>query len=254
MSNRTLLPPWSEYKMSLNIDAKEPFETFDWMDNQSDASDLKIVKDVLDATPGAREYLRDYPEPVRNKSSFSDPFGLKLLSTFDIHKTGVSVILLARMYQNAMNNWEEFVLAQKTSYAKIDYEKSQLAMEDLWKYGNTRTMVSPHQVNPTLLNEYRIKYNIKYDNDTMIRIFDKILKEQAAERLEKQRERDNDIFKEQIHVLEQHYEHPSRWKDSPYGSLLLGSPKNITPDMFLEMENKYPNYRAHIARVIKGIQ
>ena len=63
-----------------------------------------------------------------------------------------------------------------------------------------------------------------------------------------------DIFDGRIEVLEHHYEYPSRWNDSRSGSALFGSPRSITEEMFVEMEKKYPNYRAHIAAVIKGNQ
>jgi hypothetical protein len=252
MTSRTLLPVWDVYKQGLNLDVKEPLENFDWMGEDSDKNEYLGAKAALDSTPGSREYLKDYPEARRGISSFHDSFGFKLLCKFGSHHSGASVVCLARMYQRLLNDWDGFVLAQKTRMARAAYLAKQLEMSDLWRYSNTRTMLSADKVNPILLNEYREKYKVSYDDSTMIQMLDALIDEKAADRLEEQNKVAREVLEGRIQVLDHHYEHPSRWNDSPSGSALFGSPRNITEEMFVEMEKKYPNYRAHIAAVIKA--
>jgi hypothetical protein len=254
MSTRTLLPVWNVYKQGLNLDVKEPLENFDWMGEDSDKNEYLAAKAALDSTPGSREYLKDYPPPKRGTSSFADSFGGSLLSKFGSHHSGASVVCLARMYQLLLNDWDGFVLGQKTRAARDNYLEKQLEMSDLWRYSNTRMMLSTVRVNPMLLNEYREKYKISYDDDTMIQMLDALINEKDIDRLEEQNTVSREIFEGRIQVLEHHYEYPARWNDSPSGSVLFGSPRNITEEMFVQMEKKYPNYRAHIAALIKGDQ
>ena len=254
MSTRTLLPVWNVYKQGLNLDAKEPLENFDWMGDRSDKYDYITAKEALDAIPGSREYLKYYPPSKRGTFSFSDTFGGNLLSKFGSHLSGASVVWIARMYQLILNDWDGFVLAQKTRVARDAYLEKQLVMSDLWRYSNTRAMLSADKMSPSLLDEYREKYNISYDNTTMIQMLDALLEEKATDRLEEQQRVAREVFDGRISVLEHHYENPSRWNDGPSGSALFGSPRSITEEMFVEMEKKYPNYRAHIAAVIKGNQ
>jgi hypothetical protein len=253
MTARTLLPVWNVYKQGLNLDAKEPLENFDWMDSSSDKIDYLAAKAAIDATPGSREYLKDYPEPRRGIASFHDSFGYSLLSKFGTHHSGASVVCLARMYQLLLNDWDGFVLAQKTRVARDVYLAKQLEMSDLWRYSNTRTMLSADKITHTLLNEYREKYKVSYDDATMIQMLDALIDEKTTDRLEEQKNVAREVLEGRISVLEHHYEHPSRWNDSPSGSALFGSPRSITEEMFVEMEKKYPNYRAHITAVIKGV-
>ena len=105
-----------------------------------------------------------------------------------------------------------------------------------------------------LLNEYREKYKVSYDDETMIQMLDALIDEKDVDRQEEQNTVSREIFEGRIQVLEHHYEYPSRWNDSPSGSVLFGSPRNITEEMIVQMEKKYPNYRAHIAALIKGNQ
>jgi len=252
MTTRTLLPVWNIYKQELDLEAKEPVESFDWMGETSEKNNYISAKAAIDSTPGAREYIRDYPMPVRGTYSFGDPFGRSLLCKFGDHHSGVSMVFLARMYQHLLKDWDGFVLAQKTRVARDAYLAKQLEMSDLWRYSNTRTALSSDRIHPSLLNDYREKYKISYDDATMIEMFDALINEKATERLEEHKHAAREIFEQRISVLEHHYEYPSRWNDGPSGSALFGSPKNITEDMFIEMEKKYPNYRAHIAAVMKG--
>lgn len=254
MSTRTLLPVWNVYKQGLNLEAKEPLENFDWMGTKSDKNNYMLAKEALDAIPGSREYLKDYPQPKKGTYSFHDPFGNMLLAQFGSHHSGASVVWMARMYQNLLNDWDGFVLAQKTRLARDAYLEKQLAMPDLWRYSNTRAMLPADKLNPSLLNEYREQYKVSYDDATIIQMLDALLEEKAADRLEEEKRMAKDIFDGRIEVLEHHYEYPSRWNDSRSGSALFGSPRSITEEMFIEMEKKYPNYRAHIAAVIKGNQ
>lgn len=86
----------------------------------------------------------------------------------------------------------------------------------------------------------------------MIQMLDALLEEKAADRLEEGQRVAREIFDGRISLLEHHYEYPFRWNDEPSGSALFGSPRNITEEMFIEMEKKYPNYRAHIAAIINA--
>ena len=58
---------------------------------------------------------------------------------------------------------------------------------------------------------------------------------------------------DRMNVLEHHFEHPSRWFDSPYGSSLAGHPSKIEPKHLAEMEKRHPGYQEQMMIIIKQL-
>ena len=160
---RTLLPIWKEYKENLNLDDKELFETFDWIQDKSMRYDLKTACESLQSNPEGKEWLKTFEDPYNE-------IGSQVISSFGEHHTKSSSLDLAYSYKYLLNNWDVFVLELKTSEAKKRYDAMQLNYTDLSIYNSAVSLRTHNIYNNQLtvesaINELRSTYNIKYNTE-----------------------------------------------------------------------------------------
>ena len=124
----TLLPRWSVYSAGLPLDIKEPVETFDWMPEMEKRWYVD-VKQALDAVPSAREWLVTEKIGRYQDAIFITIFNRMKLK--DLHSGG-SVICLFRSYANSLKNWDFWVKATKTRFARESYDRKQLPFHEVF--------------------------------------------------------------------------------------------------------------------------
>ena len=242
--SRTLLPPWSVYKQTLGLDVKEIAETFDWM-TPLDQHDYFVVRDVLNSTPGAREWIMDCP----GGRTYENEYAQSILRKFGSWHSGASAIALANIYRNLLKNWDQFVLEKKTHYARKAYDSKQMTNEHITDF--IRTCETFDEANDSLFSHICSIYEIDATQGRaeLMRKFREVLDEQAVEKEELKKSFAKRYFDESIATLEWLYKHPYRWNDHGIVEIkcsLFGPIERISEKMFEEMEKRHPGYRAHI--------
>jgi hypothetical protein len=145
---KTLLPIWSEYKKSLNLDKKEVAETFHFISDVEERRDYELAKKALDSITGSREWLKSYVTP-EDEMPFFDGMGPRVMTAFGSHHSGESAIELGLNYKYILNNWDKFVFDTKVYYAKRAYYSRQLSIDIIKTY-------IPSQI----INMYRLPYSL----------------------------------------------------------------------------------------------
>jgi hypothetical protein len=112
-----------------------------------------------------------------------------------------------------------------------------------------RTCEAYEEGNEGLFHRLCVSYKIdtSLGRSTILNMFQLILDERHTADEVRRR------FDECIRVLEFLYKHPYRWNDHgvvQMSSTLFGPITSITQEMFVEMEKRYPDYRAHIQDII----
>jgi hypothetical protein len=258
---RTLLPIWEVYKTTCPINVKELPENFDWIANEEIRTDFIKARDALDRIPGSRIFLKNYTYS-EGSMPFFDRISSDIIASFGDHHSGSSAISLGWTYKFLLNNWDAFVENSKEGYARKDYDAIQILENDTWPYFNAKTRYSllsnpyePDSQNSLKgevdyeIEQLRQKFSIPYDNDKMSAMLDELIDEISRERAIKSQKKIEDKFKAEIRILKHHYKFPDRWNDTPSGSSLFGSPRDITYEMICEMEKEYPDYREHIENI-----
>jgi len=234
---RTLLPVFSEFKLSNGVNTKEEPETFRWM-NEGVRGDYEKAKLALDNLEGSREWLKTYTFDENVESMpFSSGLGSILLGNFGDHHSGSSATRLAWNYKAALNNWDKFV-----------YESKEYELRKLYK----TQQLTKHDIDTYCFEELKGVFKIPYDYQTSKSMISALKAEILADDLAiKEREKAKEI-EGKIGVLKHHYAFPDRWFDGPRGSSLFGSPEDIRGDMLYEMTKIYSDYPEHIQLVLEA--
>jgi hypothetical protein len=242
---RTLLPVFSKYSLGLNLDAKEPVETFAFLDD-SERYDYEKFRSALDSIPGSREYLKSYEVP-EGKHSFFDSIGNKIMCAAGDHHSGSSASELGWRYKELLNDWDGWVKRVKLHQAKDNYKNAQLERPSTWQFANASTDEGRKMGIQSLRNEFSLPYS---DEEIAVMLHELISEFNEDRRLAIIHE-EEDRFNERINILEHHYKYPERWNDSgQLSSSLFGSIHSITEPMFAAMEKKHPYYRSHIRNIL----
>jgi hypothetical protein len=124
----TLLPRWSVYSAGLPLDVKEPVENFDWMPEKEKRWYVD-VKQALDAVPQSREWLK-----TEKIGRYQDAIFIKIFNCLklkDLHSGG-SIICLFRSYANCLKEWDFWVKATKTRFARESYDRTQIPFHEVF--------------------------------------------------------------------------------------------------------------------------
>jgi hypothetical protein len=175
----TLLPTWTAYKRSLQLDVKEEPETFHWM--QESRSVYEEAKQAIDATPGAREMLMNY-DVATYGNEYSDPIFYCLFLQFNPIYSAKTLIVIANQYRYLLNNWDEFVLAQKTMAARKLYNAQQMTTPEIVDF--IRTCETYEEGNEHLFGRLCRAYSINSElgRNHILNCFHEILDERAMEK------------------------------------------------------------------------
>ena len=61
---------------------------------------------------------------------------------------------------------------------------------------------------------------------------------------------EKNYYNRKMEILRHHYNFPTAWYETRYGSSLLGHPGKVEEKYILAMENIYPKYRKHLESII----
>jgi len=255
MLKRTLLPVWNIYRESIPIYIKEELENFDWM-NEDERKEYTYVKEVLDEIPDSRTF-------VKNEDKESVMFIL-IIEALNQGNNKKSSIDLLTNYKYLLNNWDSFVYRTKETNARADYDNIQLTNSDLSDYMNAvirKNLLTTPWLNTEqkkMLNKDIIdklvaikeKFDLPHRIRTVYTMVDALVQEKSKEKMLNNTKTKNTEFNNRIKILEYHYKYPSRWNNAHGCSSLFGHPEQITDEMINYMEQKYPDYRSHIEKII----
>ena len=242
MESRTLLVPWKEYIKKYNF-TKEPFESFDFIQNETIRKDYVSAKTALDNISGSREFLKNYNiNHSENTTPFSDSFGSEIISSFELC-TIRDARSIAWNYRYLLNMWDNFVEDTKQKELREIYDAKQIDV----KYINKFSYVGNNNLN-AIIEAEKIKniYNLDYSINTIIDMLHQLVRAQHEEHTTQIKIKLKKTTEERISILAHHYNHPERWNDSSTGSSAFGNPRDITEEMIGALEEIYPDYRMHI--------
>jgi hypothetical protein len=238
-----ILPTWAKYSAPLNLDAKEPLETFGWMKNPTDFEDMRQALKAADAT----EWLKNYPPPRQGFFPFNEPIAHKVAAGLKgiANHSGSSVMCLFRSYQGVLNNWDEWVLNTKTHQARAAYDAEQISfkeLESLYFMGERASLYDTEEAWQTFKDAAQSECNLRKTLALVHELYIEALKYKKGKETEEMDKR----FNEQLDALEFQYEHPQRW----FNNSLFGPPQNILQRHMDVMEGRHPGYTQHIADII----
>ena len=259
MMNRTLLPIWSIYREGLPIHIKEDFENFDWISNEIKRREYIFVRQILDVIRDSRTFVKNYVDGKENDT-------IELIIETISHRISITNpknILLK--YKHLLNNWDDFVYKTKETNARDEYNNTQLTNSDLSEYVNANirknilttpwlTSEQKKTLNQDIIDKLvaiKEKFNLPYKMRTLYTMVEALVQEKSKENMATPNKTKNAEFNARIKILEYHYKNPSRWNNVHYCSSLFGHPEEITEEMISHMEQKYPDYRSHIEKIIK---
>jgi hypothetical protein len=229
---RQLLLPFSVYSAGASV--KESKEDFSWHEQRKE---FENVRQALDKVEGSREWLKNF------RGSFHDEEAEELISHIDLsYHSGASLSIVLRMYQFVLRDWDGWVLAQKTRMLKDEYNAKQITWDEV-----KRALYEDS-------SEFQAKYQLDINvNELLAQLTQINVEYKASYNAEVQRYED-ERTKAQIGVLEHHFQHPSRWFDTPQGSALAGHPSRIEAKHLAEMEKRHPGYQEHLMLIIKQLR
>jgi hypothetical protein len=242
MESRTLLVSWKEYIKKYNF-TKEPFESFDFIQNETVRKDYVSAKTALDNISGSREFLKNYNiNHSENTIAFSDGLGAEIISSFE-HTRIRDARSVAWNYRYLLNMWDNFVEDTKHKELREVYDAKQIHV----KHINNFSYVGNNKLN-AIIEAEKIKnmYNLDYSINTIIDMLHALVHAQHEEHTTQIKIKLKKNTEERISILAHHYKHPERWNDSSNGSSAFGNPMDITEEMIGALEEIYPDYRMHI--------
>ena len=262
MLNRTLLPVWSIYREGIPIHIKEEFENFDWISKEDQRSEFIFVRQILDVIRDSRTFVKNYVDGQEN-----DTIEL-IIESISHRKSITDPKKLLLQYKYLLNNWNEFVYITKDTNARTEYATTQLTNSDLSEYVNSvirkNLLMTPWLTSEQkkILNQdivdklaaIKEKFNLPYKMRTLYTMVEALVQEKSKENMANPNKKRNADFEHRIKILEYHYKNPSRWNNVHYCSSLFGHPEEITDEMIGYMEQKYPDYRSHIEKIIKQMK
>lgn len=253
--NRTILPPWNEFRKTLGVEDKEPVETFHWLLNESDKRDLELAKAGLDSIDGSRDYVKGYSMPL--EGVHTDKM-IDILVSFGGHHSATSSGITMWFYKGLLNDWDNFVLKTKDREHRnaSQYDKQQIHHSDIdifmrsslpetSEYAHSHAHAHAHA---PLCQSFREKFGVSLSDEEMgVRIAaikkEEVDEYEASKCAAAKRDLANDVD-----LLKFLYGSPIRWF-SYEGGLHPFSVRNITSRHLKEMEELYPDYPEHYRAV-----
>jgi hypothetical protein len=253
MANTTtvLIGGWNAFSEARGLTTKEAPETFGWM-SESDDIFYSDARAALDATPGAREFLRSLKPDASHRSPIIDAVQDKMSP---LH-SGASSSCLIGSYRAALKNWDAWVLATKKDKILRDYKKKQIDFISLITFYNhlvhIGTPVTDEAGFKATMEKTGVTFsdgekpvNVAWDDGGVLKTITILLDEMRSMKAEEDAKWRAKRLKERIEYLEWNYKHPSRWFWPGEGHPSY----SITVEEMTEMERIHPAYRSHIALV-----
>ncbi len=246
-----LLGGWAAFSEARGLTKKEEPETFRWM-SEDEAFWYGDMRAALDATPGAREFLRSLKPDDSHRNPVIDALQDKMSSSH----SGASMSCLIGSYRAALHDWDAWVLATKNRELLGEYKKKQIELTPLIIFYNHLTCIGPAVTDEAGFKAAMENANVVFsdktvtwDNGAALDTVKALLNEMRAMKAEEDAKWKARRLKERMEYLEWNFKHPSRWfwpgEQHPRYS--------ITQEEIAEMERVHPGYRAHIDLVCDHI-
>jgi len=241
---------WARFREESGVTKTEPVEDFSWM--RGDAGYYEDCREALNRVEGAREYLKAYVAVADGERfvDFDDPIGRQIC--LDSGHSGNSYARILWSYKALLNDWDGWVQAQKERMAFEKYTKLQVRSSVITNlYNGFKALAeATDPVDETKLLEIASSYGLRGTSEEIYPILSHLYTEHMARMALQAEEEERREHLSLISGLKWKYKHPSRWFDTPWGSTISPStPKSITEEAYVEMEQLYPGYRDHIDRV-----
>lgn len=244
--SRTILPPWSEYRKTLGVEQPEPTETFDWVLDTTFKNDLQCAKEGIDKLEGSREFLKSYVNPLEMKSN---PMFNNIRCLMGEHHSGASCELVLNTYIYLLKNWDEFVLATKNreqrKASKYDERQIHYSDQDDFLAANGPGLAD-------ICSNFREKFGVSYDNETLAQLIHAIKKEENKEGMEKMKRQEERDIENDVGLLTFLYRCPIRWF-SYHGGIEPFTLRNVSTPHIIKMIALYPDYMEHYTAVLKAM-
>ena len=241
---------WARFREESAVTKKEPVEDFSWMSNPFEYEDCR---DALARVPGAKEYLKNYvPVEEGEGENFNDAIGDQI--RLGNHHSGASHSAILWSYQQLLNDWDGWVLAQKEYMAYREYTNIQVDSSTIsGMYHGTKNIVekqgNDYWSSDTIL-EWASAHGLPRSVEEIYPILTHLYTEHMARMALQAEQQKKKAHEQLIGGLVWKYKHPIRWFDTPWGSSISPpTPQYITPEAYAQMEAKYPGYTEHIRRV-----
>jgi hypothetical protein len=256
--SRTILPPWSVFRKTLGVEQAEPAETFDWILDESWRNELQLAKKGVDSIEGARAFLKDYRHPLEDGEM--DPIRFRIGCAFGPHHSGASVSMLMNTYTYLLNNWDEFVLKTKDREQReaSNYDKRQIHYSDQDEFLEAlkEAKEDPESREKAvkfadLCFNFRQRFHVTYDNDTLTQMIRLIKKEESEEGLKQIAEMNESNIAEEVEMLTFLYRCPIRWFS--YEGGIPPFRVTVTAEHITKMAAIYPDYAEHYDQVQRAM-
>ena len=249
-----LIGGWKAFSEARGLTKKEEPETFDWM-SEENAFFYNDARTALDATPGAREFLRSLKPEESSCSPIVDAVQDKMSS---LH-SGASMSCLIGSYRAALRDWDGWVLATKNRELLGEYKQKQIELTPLTVFHTHLTYWRPvtdeagfkvaMENAKVIFSDGKKPLEVSWDGGAALDIITTLLNELQVMRKEEETKWKAKRLRERVEYLEWNLKNPSRWfwpgeQDPRY---------NIRPDEMAEMERLHPGYRVHIDLICQHI-
>jgi hypothetical protein len=243
-----LIGGWTVFSEARGLTKKEEPETFGWM-SEENVFFYNDARAALDATPGAREFLRSLKPDDSHRSPIVDA----VLDKMSGYHSGASISSLLACYRAALKDWDGWVLASKKDRLLREYKLKQIDFISLITFQNhliyIGTPVADDEGFKAAMEKARVFFSdgekqvdVAWDGGAALEIVTTLLDELRAMREEEDAKWKAKRLRERVEYLEWNFKHPSRWfwpgEQHPRYC--------IRPDEMAEMERLHPGYRRHI--------
>ena len=250
-----LLGGWPAFSEARGLTKKEEPETFRWM-SEDEAFWYEDMRAALDATPGAREFLRSLKPDDSHRNPVIDALQDKMSSSH----SGASSSCLVGGYRGALKDWGRWVSEFKRDKLMREYKQKQIDFISLICFHNhlvhIGTPVTDDEGFKAAMEKAKVTFSdgekpvdVAWDGGAALRIVTTLLDELRAMREEEDAKWKARRLRERVEYLEWNFKHPCRWfwpgEQHPRYS--------IRPDEMAEMERLHPGYRRHIDLVCEHI-
>ena len=246
-----LLGGWKAFSDARSLTKKEEPENFCWM-SEGDTFWYEDMRAALDATPGARDFLRSLKPDDPSCSPIIDAVQDKMSRGH----SGASMSCLIGCYRAALHDWDAWVLATKNRELLREYKQNQIEFTPLIVFYNHLTCIGQAVTDEAgfkaAMEKAHVVFSdpeVAWDNGAALDTVKALLDEMRAIKAEEHVKWKVRRLKERVEYLEWNFKHPSRWfwpgEQHPRYS--------ITREEMAEMERLYPGYRRHIDLVCDHI-
>ena len=250
-----LIGGWKTFSEVRGLTKKEDPETFGWM-SEENAFFYNDARAALDATPGAREFLRSLKPDDPSRSTIVDAVLDKMTSSH----SGASISSLIGCYRAALKDWDGWVLASKKDRLLREYKEKQIDFISLICFRNQliyiETPVADEAGFKAAMEKAKVVFSdgekpveVTWDDGAALRMVTTLLDELRVMREEEEAKWKAKQLKEEVEYLEWNLKHPSRW----FWSESRHPRYSIRPHEMAEMERLHPGYRRHIDLVCDHI-